>query len=97
MTSKSDTLQIGSVAAGTNPQVLDRSFRYGPLTTPSLTVKAPPNFFEWQQQGKPICVVTKEGRVTKDDVDITDNDKAMAECFVDYLKKIHNVEVKRDS
>ena len=52
---------------------------------------------EWHQQGKPICVVTKEGRVTKDDIDITDNDEAMANCFIELLKKHHGIEVKRGS
>ena len=44
-----------------------------------------------------LCRISKEGRVTRDGVDITDNDAAMVECFVDYLKKFLKVEVKRGS
>lgn len=39
--------------------------------------------------------VTSDGRVIRDGIDITDNDAAMAQCFVDYLK-FKSIEVKRD-
>ena len=44
-----------------------------------------------------ICRISKDGRLIRGGIDITDNDKAMVECFVDYLKQFHKVEVKRGS
>jgi len=88
MTWKSDTLQIGK------PQVLGNEFS---LAVPDKLkiVNKIYNSIEWQKQGSVICVVTSEGRVTKDGIDITDNDEAMAKCFVELLKTHHGIEVKR--
>jgi len=55
------------------------------------------SLLQMQSHGEEFCRINKDGRLIRNDIDITDNDKAMAECFVDYLKKIHKVQVKRGS
>lgn len=55
------------------------------------------SLLEAHWQGETFCRIDKDGRLLRNEIDITDNDKAMAECFVDYLKKFQNVEVKRGS
>ena len=46
--------------------------------------------------GKVICKVTPDGRVIQDDIDITNNDSALAECFIQYLE-MQGVTVNRGS
>jgi len=43
---------------------------------------------------KILCTVTNAGRVIRDGVDITDNDAAMTQCFVEHLQQ-KGIEVKR--
>jgi len=51
--------------------------------------------FQNAAKAKEICRVDKDGRVFRDGIDITDNDGALAQCFIEQLKLIHNIEVKR--
>jgi len=54
-------------------------------------------YSQWQSvvNNSTLCIITKEGRILRDGVDITDNDSAVAACFIEWLKKVHNIEVKR--
>lgn len=55
------------------------------------------NLIEWQNLTLPICTITFDGRVMKDGIDVTNNDEALATCFIELLKIFHGVEVKRDT
>lgn len=46
--------------------------------------------------GKVICKVTPDGQVIQDGIDITNNDSALAECFIQYLA-MQGVKVNRGS
>lgn len=77
-----NTLKLNSVSS------LPTSFKtYQASNSPYLSLS----------QGETFCRIDMAGRLFRNEIDITDDDKAMAECFVDYLKKFQNVEVKRGS
>ena len=70
-----------------------------PISFKTYEASNSPNFsrLKMLSQGETFCRIDEDGRLLRNEIDITDNDKAMAECFVDYLKKFQNVEVKRGS
>jgi len=46
--------------------------------------------------GKEVFHVDKDGNIIRDDVDITNNDKELAKCLIDYLRIYHKLNINRE-